>query len=47
MDRERLFKALADEEHSMLLDLLGKAYDEMMRINDIRVTSATASSANT
>ncbi len=29
MDRERLFKALADEEPAVLLDLLDKAYDEM------------------
>lgn len=29
MDRGRLFEALADEEPSVLLDLLEKAYDEM------------------
>lgn len=28
MNRDPIFKALADEEPSVLLDLLGRAYDE-------------------
>lgn len=29
MDKDQIFKALADEERSVLLDLLSRAYDEM------------------
>ncbi len=37
MDRERLFRALADEEPSVLLDLLDKAYGEMKVAQRTRV----------
>jgi hypothetical protein len=44
MDKRRLFKALADEEPSVLLDLLDSAYDEMKVDQRNRVFSKYARS---